>query len=356
MAMRKLFIGLIALISIGATSCSPTYEKQRLSFGSFIEQKEESYGVGGYKISYDNLVSRIQNGENLLVAVYPGDTSMCGCWQTFKYHIEKFVEDYNYKIYVVNKYEIPSSQNESYGFIHYEDRPTFHIVVDGKIVFKLDYKDDHSPFQNSLELKRIVDQYVYAPSIYEIDETDLIKIKNQASSTVFYSRSTCADCNYVIPNVLIPYFNNNISINEKLYMIDIDPIRDRGSEIYQQFKDDNGLSIIGNPTYGYSQGVVPTFQHFNNGEITSSLVYFNDEISKNENNDFYISNSFYTNERVEKLEYLSNASLTKILKGIILENDDVYETPYGYGFKQEKAAKYHDPLLKTFLSYYFKNN
>lgn len=350
--MKKILIALIGLLTLSCTSCSPTASKQRLTYGSFITQKAESYGTAGYKIYYSDLVRRIENEETMLLAIYPGDSSSCGCWLTFRNHLKDFVENYKYKVYVANYAEFPALNTDPYGFIHANDRPTFHIIANKKVIYKVDYKDNRGLFQDSSSLKKLVDEYVLAPSIYEVDEPSLNNlIETEQSVNVFYAKSTCGDCNYVIPNVLIPYFNNSTS-EEKLYMFDLNPIAELESERYQDVKDYYGLSNKNNSTFGYDVGYVPTFQHRENGLIKSSAVYFNDNINKVDDK-YIVSKSFYTQDRIQNLEYLANFDGTKVLEGLQINSTDVYESGQYIGWKQEKAAEYHDPLLKAFLDYYF---
>lgn len=351
--MKKILLAFIGLLTLNCISCSPNETKQKLTYGSFIEQKEESYGKGGYKIFYSDLVRRIENDEVMLLAVYPGDSSSCGCWLTFRNHIQKFVNDYNYKIYVANYAEFPALNTDPYGFIHADDRPTFHIIANKKVIYKVDYKDNRNLFQDSSLLKKMVDEYVLAPSIYEVDEPSLNTIiSTQESVNIFYAKSTCGDCNYVIPNVLIPYFNSSPT-EEKLYMFDLNPIAELENDRYQTVKDFYGLSSLNDPIFGYGVGYVPTFQHRENGIIKSNAVYFNDSINKNELGEYNISKSYYSQDRVNNLEYLNNYTNTKVLEGLKLSPTDIYEAGEYIGWQQEKAAKYHDPLLKAFLDYYF---
>lgn len=349
--MKKILLSLIALLTLSCISCSPPVEKTRLTYGSYIAQDD---ATNGYMIDYESLNKRIQYDETMLVAIYPGVNSTCGCWQSFKDTIERFVDEYHYKIYCLNYYDIYDRTDVPYDFIKFDDRPTFHIISNKQIIYKLDYKDDDSPFHSHTVLKGVVDSYVNAPIMYEIDDASIDDKRNEEKSRIFYLRSTCGDCNYVIPNVLIPYFNNK-ETNEKLYVYDLDPLRNdtTNPDAYQNFKDNYGLSNAINTQFGYGVGYIPTFQYLENGTIKSQCVYFNDTIGKREDGSYYIADSYYTNERLSSLEYLNEYEGAKVLKDINLNAEDVYDSLSYISFKQEKAASYHDPLLKAFLDYVF---
>ena len=67
---------------------------------------------------------------------------------------------------------------------------------------------------------------------------------------------------------------------------------------------------------------------------------------------YYISNSFYDEDRLTSISYASKID-NNVLLGMKLPKEDVVTTSTGYAFwAQEKAAKYHDPLFKAFLDTY----
>ena len=355
--MKKIFplsLLTICLLTPLMSSCSQS-STPRLTYGSLIAQDEYGLGgQGGYKSSYIEIKERIKNKETMLVAVYPGEDSTCGCWTTFQRVIYRFIQNTNYKVYCVNTFDLWAS-NDTYGFEAFSDSPTFHIIHNENIIFKSTYKnDDQAIYKSENALKEVVNKYVKAPAMYEIGLNEIDDIANKEKSTIFFSRGTCADCNYVIPNTLIPYFNNH-NTNDRLYVFDMDVLRNGDQTVYQQFKDEYGLSEKGNETYGYGLGYVPTFQHRENGEIKYASVYFNDTIIK-DNEQYKVGTSYYTQNRINNLPYLVNAHVeTKILEGLILDSEEVFEIDSYIIWSQEKAAKYHDPLLKAFLDYTFIN-
>ena len=117
-------------------------------------------------------------------------------------------------------------------------------------------------------------------------------------------------------------------------------------------KDICQLSEDGSKTFGYGKGVVPTLQFYLAGSLSDACVFFNDEVAQKEDGSYYISNSFYSEERLTSLKYLDNVE-NKVLKGMAIPEEDVVKTESGYMFwSQEKAASYHTPLLISFLDTY----
>ena len=124
--------------------------------------------------------------------------------------------------------------------------------------------------------------------------------------------------------------------------------------LYQNTKDGCNLSESSSPEYGYARGVVPTIQHYKEGALDDSSVFFNDKIARNEDGSFYIQESFYSETRLTSLKYVGNVKYS-VLKGMsVNEEDTIPKSSGSYFWAQEKAAVYHKPLLEAFLDNYCK--
>ena len=166
---------------------------------------------------------------------------------------------------------------------------------------------------------------------------------------VYFLRETCGDCNYCTPNALVPYFNKNVNAKQILCM-DINYLR-ADMEAYAAFKTAYKMSEAGDATFGYSEGVVPTFQVWKSGQLIDACVYFNDTIAKDENGKWHVTNSYYTQERVKSLKYTNT-----VLNGMEIDEKEITTIEeYNYSYwNQEDAAKHHTPILNSFLDYYTK--
>ena len=77
-------------------------------------------------------------------------------------------------------------------------------------------------------------------------------------------------------------------------------------------------------------------------------MFFNDSVSKKEDGTFYISESYYSEERISNLKYTD-----VILKGKELKEDEVMDYNGFYYMPSTSSAVYHTPILESFLNYYF---
>ena len=374
MKHTKLLLLPALMVSLSLSSCGQqegdTDKRPIMTYGSYIEYKPNTLKV----LSNDELYNRLYNeNEVMLLAVYQGDYSEdCACWTTFKNIICMMTKYVHYQVYLFNAQTQDDSVKELKIKKVAGSTPMFYIFNGKKQLacFSEANKRDKELFEYSAnaytELAGRIGQYVQPYSyLYYVNEESLDKlIAEQYVRRVFFIRSKCSDCKYTINNVLMPYledcYNRNYLINS-CYVFDMQPYYDyqKNNEfdepVYSNLKEKYHLSSKTDEEFGYYQGVVPTAQKYWGGELISASVFFNDVVSKDENDDYYISDSYYTEERLPYLDYLSenhagDSIEHKVLKGMKLDKDDVLFTNNGTPYwAQEKAAEYHTPLLKAFL-------
>lgn len=360
---KKLLLSVIVpLLFASLVGCtSEQKEKPRLTYGS-----EVSVSLSSLKElnNAELLVKARDEKEVFLLAVHQGEYSEdCLCWATFKDVIVNYMNYFNRIVYVYNA----QNQDDSLKNLHIEklEQSTPYLYVfngEEKLVcFSYSNQKDRVLFEDRKgnALKERVDRVVDKPVLYYMDpeavESEANKNKN--GFLVLYIRRGCGDCKYVLPNVIIPYINSHDLITD-IHLVDLQDLYDiqnnpeTSGMPYDAMKDRCQLSEDGNETYGYGKGVVPTIHYYHQGILSDASVFFNDEVSQKEDGSYYISNSFYSEERLTSLNYLDNVQ-TKVLKGMILSEEDVIKTESGYMFwAQEKAAQYHTPLLLSFLDLY----
>ncbi len=353
MRKKSLFLLPILCASLLATSCDKTDDKISLTFGTYIEN--------AIKITYDQLSPKMADNENMIVVVYPGDNSTCGCWTTFEDVIDNVVNTYHYQIY-----KISYSQFMSYGnpwnFPIFNDRPSLCFVEEGKIKEHIDYNTSnvHPLFKSRDELLKVIEEYCNKPNYYYIDEQYLDTIKNDETFLIGYTWSSCPDCSYSFPNVLYPFSNEN-NFKTKMYVIDLEVeglllengIKNSDNENYRKFVNEYFLSNAENTIFGYDRGFVPTYQYWENGQIKDMCVYFNDKISK-VNDEYQITRTYYTNKRINNLPFFANLENKNeyILENKVLDENEINIYENSYSWKQEYASKYHNKILETFLQTY----
>ena len=362
---KKLLLSVIIPLSfaslVGCSKQQEEKEKLHLTYGNRMQVEVSSLK----ELSNEELLVKARDDKEVfLLAVYQGEYSEdCLCWSTFKNVIVNYSNYCNRIVYIYNA----QNQDESLKDLHIEklnqSTPYLYIFNGEEKLASFSYNNqkDRAIFEDRKgnTMKERVNQVVDKPLMYYIypEEVQHNSIKYHSSWLVLYIRRGCGDCKYVIPNVIIPYINSH-KLDIGIQIVDLQDLYDlqkqEGTEglPYDSMKDICQLSEDGSETYGYGKGVVPTLQFYETGHLTDASVYFNDEVSQKEDGTYYISNSFYTEERLTSLKYVDNVQ-NKVLKGMTLPEEDVIKTESGYMFwAQEKAAQYQTPLLEAFLDTY----
>ena len=220
-------------------------------------------------------------------------------------------------------------------------------------------------FQTLSGLRKVVKKIAKDPQYFYVDQeyldNALFTIKEDV--VVHYIWYFCPDCNDCFPEVLLPYSKAN-NLSKKIWIMDLaieGLLFDHGafnknSPGYIEFLHDHKMSSYeGNEEFGYDRGFVPTTQYWHNGELVDMNVYFNDEVTKNDEGQFVLSRSYYSEERVQHLGYTN-----EVLQGKTLPEEQVNvsvnsETGVeSYSWKMDYARLYHKPILEAFLNKYVK--
>ena len=347
---------MLTLASVGLSGCNLD-KRARLTFGTLVDTAAE-------ELEYGELATKVNRGENMLVAVYQ-DGLPCGCWTTFHEVLDQYVDTYDTKVYYIASSQF-SSDAEKFGLtiLSGTSDPTFAFIKDGKKVNEYIYGKDTKPmFQTLSGLRKVVNRIAKDPQYFYVDQEylDNALFVTKEEVLVHYIWYFCPDCNDCFPEVLLPYSKNN-DFSKKVLIMDLaiegllieNGSINKLSEGYVQFLREHKMSYYeGNETFGYDRGFVPTTQIWRNGELVDMNVYFNDAISKNDNGEFYVSRSYYTEERVQNLGYTN-----EVLQGKILSEEQVNVYGSGesesYSWKADYARLYHKPILEAFLNKYVK--
>ena len=361
--MKKKILCLLPLLLIPFLSSCADDEKVALTYGTYA--KQTIYTIN--EITTAQLASKAKDEKEVfLLAVYQGEYSQdCLCWTTFQNVIASYMNAYHDLVYTYNAYEQDDSVKSLKIDKYTNSTPCLYVFNGEKNLAKYSYQNqqDKIIFEDvtgeamSKRLQHVIDK----PTLYYVDEEYLDQQYLTAKKIcVLFFRNGCGDCQYVLPNVLIPYIKEH-KLATEICMFDMQKYYDQSKSEsatdeqkgkYQFLKNRFGLSEIGDTVFGYGNGVVPTIQFVENGKVDGATIYFNDVISQKEDGSFYVSDSFYSEERLPNLKYLKGMSKQiAVLKGKTIK-DGVLESPYGYYWSQEAASKYHKPLLEAFLDYY----
>ncbi len=366
---------LLPLLLVGSltslSACSESDEQVKLSYGSLIDSETT-------QISYSTLTKMVSNEESFILILRPGlETDItCSCWKIFSSHCNSYVQDHTRILYEINVYNV-QDQNETYGLEAPSSQdPGFAIFENGQLVKQYFYTAKSTPtyWTNVDALATFLDEITEEPQLIYIDESALeTKVLNGDEFIVTYVWNSCSDCGYALPNVLDPYVRGH-DLDDDIYLIDleveglllVDGVKDNTNENYLAFLKKYGISEDGSAKYGYSpsgdssRGYVPTTQYYRNGVLRDADVYFNDTVSVNDNGEYYVSHSFFSEDRISYLGYVDNVE-TSVLEGMILSEEQVgsYEYTDSEGtlqtyvyWENSAAASYHTPLLEAFLDTY----
>ena len=356
---KALLLIIAPLLLTSLSACKREESKIRLTYGTEMQVNLSSLK----ELSNDELLVKTRDEKEVfLLAVYQGEYSTdCLCWTTFKNVIVNYMNHFNRLVYLYNA----QNQDESLKHLKIEkvnqSTPYLYIFNGNEKLASFSYSNakDKAMFEDRKgeKLKERVDKVVNKPLLYYIHPEAVEQ--NSDDLLVLFIRNGCGDCKYVLPNVVIPYVSSH-NLDKGIRVVDLQYLYDLQNEPttsgmpYDGMKDRCQLSEDSNETFGYKKGVVPTIQYYKEGELTDASVFFNDEVAQKEDGSYYISNSFYSEERLTSLHYVDNVE-TKVLKGMALPSEDVIKTESGYMFwSQEKAASYHTPLLTAFLDTYCK--
>ena len=349
---------LYALFSVLILGGCSTNNNQKLTInvGTKLEQ--------GIDINYKDLCSLLtsKQKEDVLLATYSRAFSTgCACWGNFRDDvISGYMRNHNVPIYTFDT-DLLDGHEEKFGIRELTSSdPDFYLFKDGKKIARYSYGDkgnnivkSYKKFEKEMETK------INLPtkfSMYSVNEDYLDSHLATNDKTILYiGRNGCGDCSYVLPNVLVPFFNENPA-KQEILVLDIQTYRNNDETKYNEIKSKFNLTSDSNHTFGFDTGVVPTFQYYEKGELKDAAVYFNDSITK-DGDSWKVTTSYYTEERLENLSFLKNSDVeNKVLIGITIPNEDLATVPYeGQEFTswtQDGASKYHTPILQQFLKTY----
>lgn len=355
MKIRSLLLLPLMFGTMTLSACGET-PKVELKYGQMAD-------VNPRYIDYQTLKEKFENNETFLLTTY---AQTCTCWSTFKSVLNGYINESHALVYAINYnafHDTTGASLDTFGLNIQSGYTSFAIVNKGELVQNLKSGKDKI-FTDVSVFTQFMSEMVILPKMFYVSLEQVDQLyATDATSAIYFARSDCGDCQYFDKNFLDLY-----SPNGKLYILDCEEI---GIRVYEEdgsltpesqiawnnFKANYGLGSSNNPDFGYDTGYVPTLllvkgNSAEGGKPTflSGACYFNDSLDQDDKG-YYVSNSYYTDERKEKLEYLADFKGTSVLKGLRLDASDVGTYGSYIYWNQESAQKYHDPLVKAFLDY-----
>jgi len=375
---KKILLILPALlIPLFISGCS-NGSKPLLTFGRYYLKEASSEYSDVFKVltysdiqqttttpAKEGLETKIKTKkETMLLATFQGEGSSCTCFKQFTSVVKYLNTDLkdalgkHYLVYLIPTTEFAGGKDTFGMKIPSSDTVTFSIFTNGTLTKQ--WLDEGTTadklFTDSSVLAQRIEEYVSAPSIYlaENEETLDQLIQKTDKMVTYFGRTACPDCAKVNSLLLYPYLNNHP--NKKLFMLDLDQYRFKeGMTKYQDIKDKYHLSTKYDEKLGYGEGVVPSFVYLEKAKYADEMVIYNDTVSKNEQNQYTITDSYYSKERQNNVHYLDNLS-TKVLVGTVIPSEQIdtyeYEKVTYYSWKHEYATKAYEPFFNAFMDKY----
>lgn len=343
---------------------------------SLDEDNNAKFVNHSISLNYGGLVSKINNQESFLLLVYDkGNT--CTCWYRYEATLLKAMKAKNLLIYGIDPKEFEGGK-ETYTIQYSSSEENLVIFQEGQVLAQKSTNGTDDPFVEYENFTNWLDQRIHESDMLSISkkQLDSLFLESPTSSfLVYFGRKSCGDCSYVDKSFLYSY---NKEERNTSYYLDCDEVGIRfeseedkkngnvGS-IWQDFKNEYGLSAKYNEELGYGEGFVPSFILYNKGQsqdkkaalIRDMVVTFNDEVQE-ENGKYVLSDSFYSESRVSNSEALSSLKeegIDVLLKGKEIGKEEVETYPNGaLSWKKEAALKKEGPILKGFLDFYLKKD
>ena len=360
--MKKRFLFCAVLTSLGLLSSCQKEEAEliNITFGKLYDSSlAESIENHVETIKHSELSSLVSSKKEFILLIYDRNNT-CTCYEEYEKTILSFIKKKNALIYGIAPTEFDGG-HETFGLNISKNEETIAIFEDGEVKHQKTTSGDHDEFMKEENFSSWLTMRVHFSKMLYVNLDQFLALFNKGEQlTVGYLRGSCLDCSYVEDAVLSPFNrkDNNVS-----YVIDcdVDGIRLTNGQYderqWNTFKEDFGLSSSGNEDYGYGLGYVPSFYTYGGQKaqtvserIVDGAVYLNDKIEKNaETGDYYVADSFFTEERKPLLGFLGNSKVeTAVIKGLKVPMEDVENGEW----KKSAAAKYHNPLLEAYLTAY----
>lgn len=344
--MKKVVKFLLPILAISTTVFSGCKKKETndnrtiLSFG-------DVHSTTFKDASLEDLKKLKKDKESFLLVV---SSNTCGCWNMFQPVLNSYLESTRTICYHVEYLQIKDVAS-AYGLdLITDDTTTFAIYEQGELKTSLCTSDDSKTMYDKERFAKYMNETVRLPLCYFITKDDALAIKQSGQNAVIYiERSKCDDCLDLNPTVLYDYAKAHPNSN-KIYVVDCqefwraktDPEFD---SIYIPVKNELGMTVETNPTYGFSTGVFPYFSYIENGSYASGAVAYNDAVEKQDDK-YVVTDSYYSEERISSLQYTDT-----IIVGKELSSDDVNDNGSWISWDHESARKVYAPIINSFLDY-----
>jgi len=289
--MKKKIITFLFIISsvFSLTSCQDKKEK------IIIEREENISNLIQLSGSEFNNFLTYQRSFIL----FYGDTG-CKCSTDFKNILRKITAEKEVRIYEMTNTEYFRT---SFSGSHPTYQAGLLLFKDGILKYYFDTyskwkkETDSSNKDSSVQsVQQYLEKYCFFDSpFFEIDKDKALeKIESNEVVYIYYLRRKCPDCMSFHQLFLNQWIlRGQYDKTKKIYNFDLDPYREKDEASYKEIKNTFLLSKSSNPKLGYKEGVVPTIQKYENGQLSKMAVIYNDDENPEDSNYYTIIDGYY---------------------------------------------------------------
>lgn len=303
--LGKLF--LISLLSLPFFSCANKIEK------TLIIQR--SYALNDtINLTYNELENKVSSKDDFILYIY--DESCEGCIN-FLPILQSYIKNNSLEVYSISSNLISTSSP----IISYTYTPTLGLFNDGVLERKIDGVSDELVFSSYSSLENFFNDYIKMSNEIKVTKDNYLDLLNSDEEyIILYYWSLCSDCSYMFNNFFNNYLKENPSITYYGFELSYFYANRSSSTdpFWTNFTKGVGLSKEGS-SFGYNNGVVPTFQYRKNKVILDSVVIFNDEYTKINNDkgeieEITITHSYYSSSPYIGKTYKKDNDVSSLTK------------------------------------------
>lgn len=373
--MKKLIAFLLTIPTLLFTSCHAgeiDKSKIALDYGYYHSNQIVSWTQFD-DLDYDDLDALISNKLSFVLITYHSTT--CGCFNDFHPLLVEFANEFNYDFKFLDvselkgkkeKFDIYSGESLMPGIVFIKRGKVIRQTIYGKVsensrqMFK-EYVHRTDPTKG---FKPYMLKNVYLPKMYYTDKEIIDeKITNNEEFNLYVGRKTCFDCIAINTKVLYKWSAAVKEVDEKLYILDLDPYYASEPRIddpeydtkiikyteYINLKKKYGLAYSedGNVKFGFEKGSVPTFQRRIGEEVKDMITVLNDYADL----DTGIVTSYFNESRIQNSPLLQSHLNEYLYDGITIPLDKIES--WG-SVTQSLQLEWHTPIVELYLNTYVK--
>ena len=342
------------------------------------DSTSRTYKVGNVKdIDYDHLADSSSGlvGRKLNFVLLIADvTTDCNCFAKFKSSITSYIQSSNAFFYSINPSEFKDKDALGLKVSTAEGSESIAIFENGAVKYQRQRAGEADTWSTNADtFKTWMNARVKVSNMLYIDVLQLEKLVVDPSSfagsnhaVIGFFRDRCPDCSYLSDHFLKNY---NLTEHAESYVIDCDVpgLHDpkdgttasttESKAQWTAFKALYGLAKSSDPEFGFDTGYVPAFQFRRADSVYDMAVYVNDSLALNsDKSTCSIASTYWDGTRSHDFfTSLASTVATNFLTIDALKSipsSDYEEDSGDYYWAHDKAAVYHDPLMKGFLDYY----